>query len=131
MRPQLPKRFLVMLWNLQGALLDSSGGGDEVQLHARRRHRDDLDMAYHGVTECRVLHDCHLLGDLRQQSDRAQQHIIEIKSAGEERLDRTLLCDRQRLEGAEAVDEKPVALVCRNTASAGVRLHDVALFLKG
>src|SRR3954447_24499383 len=126
MRPQLRECFLVMLLNLQGALLDPSGGGDEDQQQTRRRHRHDLDVAYHGMAERWILHDGDLLSDLGKQSHGAYQHVVEIERAGKKRLDSALLRGRKRLEGAESVDEQPITLVRRNTPGAGVRLHDVA-----
>jgi hypothetical protein len=88
-------------------------------------------MAYDGVAERRILHDGDLLGDLGQQPHSTYQHVVEVECSGEEGLDSALLRGRERFQRAEPVDEQSITLVRRNAASAGVRLHDVALFLEG
>src|SRR5829696_21559 len=114
----------------QLALLDPARRSDQDQQDPLGGERNDLDVPYRRVTECRILHDRHLLGHLSEQLDGSVQHVVEIEGTREERLDGALFGRRQRLHRTEPVHEQPITLVGGNPAGASVRLGDVALFLQ-
>ncbi len=76
------------------------------------------------------MHDRDLAGELRQKSDSAMHHIVEVDGADQEPLDRAPLGRAQRLDPGEPVHEEPVAAVRGDAAGARVRLPDVTLLLQ-
>ena len=115
---------------LEQALLDPAGVGDEHEQQAVRREVDDLEVAHGAARQRRVLHDGHLARQLREQAHRAAHDVVEVDGALEERLDRPALRGRQRLHGRQLVDEQPVALVGGDASGAGVGVGDVPLLLE-
>src|SRR6478735_1391325 len=112
------------------ALVDAAGVGDDDQQQAGRGECDDLEMPNRRRRQRRVLDDGDLSGQLRQQTHRATEHVVEVDTGLEEGQDRATLAGRQRLHLVESVDELAVALFGGDPARAGVRLGDVALGLE-
>ena len=70
---------------LDDALVDPAGIGDDDHQQPGRRQRDYLEVTHSRRRQSRVLHDRHLPGQLRQQSHRAAQYVVEVHPGLQER----------------------------------------------
>ena len=111
-------------------LLDPPGVGDDHQQQPGGRERDDLDVPDDGSGQVRILHNRDLPGQLGQQPNRSAQHVVQIDTGLQKRLDRPSLTHRQGLDLRQSVDEQAIALVRRDPTRRGVRLRDVPLVLQ-
>ena len=120
--PQVAERSVVRVpADVDEALLDPARVGDENDEQAAVAERDELDVPDRGPGQRRVLDDGDLVGQLGEQPDGTVDDVVEVDGAVEQRGDGLLLRRRQRLDGAEPVDEQPVALVRGDPPRAGVR----------
>ncbi|BDZ50927.1 hypothetical protein GCM10025867_31680 [Frondihabitans sucicola] len=107
-----------------------TGVGDEDRHHAGVAEPDQLDVPDGGAGEGGVLDEGDLIGELREQPDRARENLVEIGGVAEERLDGRALRLAERTEIGHLIDEEPVPLVCRHAAGRGVRGGDELFFFE-
>ena len=73
---------------LDHALLDGAGVGDQHAEQPPRCQRHELDVPDARARDRRILHERDLVGELREQPDRAREHVVEVDGLAEEHLDR-------------------------------------------
>jgi hypothetical protein len=83
-----------------------------------------------GAGERRVLDEGDLIGQLREQPDRATEDLVEIRRVAEEGLDGLSLSGGERPEVGQLVDEETVALVGGHATRRRVRSGDQLLLFE-
>jgi hypothetical protein len=94
---------------VEHALLDPAGVGDEDGEDAVRAEVDELDVAQPAPVEARCDDERGEAGQPGQDARGAAQQVLEVAGAEEQPLDRVELLGRRRLPTGQRVDEEAVA----------------------
>ena len=114
----------------EGPLPYLSIGRDRDDEDAARSDTENLEVLEGTHARTRVLHEGHLMGDLREQSNGAFHDVVDVDGLGEKRFQGLAFRGAHGLELGEAVNENAVAAVGRDSARGRVRLIDEPSFLQ-
>ena len=114
----------------EGPLPYLSIGRDRDDEDAARSDTENLEVLEGTHARTRVLHEGHLMGDLREQSNGAFHDVVDVDGLGEKRFQSLAFRGTHGLELGEAVNENAVAAVGRDSPGRGVGLVDESGFLQ-
>ena len=108
----------------EGPLPHLAVGGDDNDENAPGGKAEDLEVLEGAHARTRVLHEGHLVGDLREEAHGAFHDVVNVDRVGEERFESLALRSCHGLDLGEPVDEDAVSAVGGHAPGGRVGLID-------